>query len=197
MARSGSAAEDELRYDARPMARLTRRGWAFTVVTVALALIAAFLPDLVGAGWHLLYGPSIRYRGWQIPVPRGWFAMHQGEGIVIGRMLALALWRPAPTAVFLPIHVTPEFVFDQKIWEEEQVAIQGHRGYRLDKGEAVVVAVRPGYCWEFSATAHPRHLWITCIIPADRMSVDYSGGPEFVPVFFSMLARITTRARER
>jgi hypothetical protein len=192
---TGAKCAGELRYDASLMMRIMRRGWAFLFLTVALALIAAFLPDLAGAGWHLINGPSVRYRDWRIPVPSGWFALHQGEGVTMERMLSFALWQPAPTAVFLPIHVTPAFVFDREIWEQEQIAIQAQRGYRFDRGQAVVVASNPGYCWEFSSSRDPRRLWITCIVPAERISVDFSGAPRFVPTFYSILPGITHAVR--
>jgi hypothetical protein len=170
---------------------ITGRGWAFIALTIILAFVAVFLPDVVGAGWHLFYGPSVRYHNWEIRVPRGWFALHQGEGVTMERMVHFALWQPAPTAVFLPIHVTPEFVFNQNIWEHEQVAIQEQRGYKFDKGHAVAVASQLGYCWEFSASSDPCRLWITCVFPTDRISVDFSGPPPFVPVFYSILPGIT------
>jgi len=172
---------------------MTWRAWVFLLITGLLVLIAAFLPDFVGAGWRLLHGPSARYRDWEIPVPRGWYAMSHGEALSIGRMVPLAFWQPVPTAVFLPIHVTPRFVFDQEVWERAQVAIQGQRGYRLRTGRGVVVAGTLGYCWEFSAVRDESRLWVTCVAPADRISVDFSGSAAFLSVFYSMLPGITRR----
>jgi hypothetical protein len=172
------------------MRRITGRGWAFLFVTALLALVAAFLPDIVGAGWRVVHGPSVRFENWEIRVPRGWFAVHQGEGVTVERMVHLALWQPPPTAVFLPIHVLPRFVFQREVWQQQQVAIQAARGYRFDRGQAVVVAGEPGYCWEFSASEDPRRLWVTCVFPADRISVDFSGTHGYLPAFYSILPAI-------
>jgi hypothetical protein len=175
------------------MHRITWRGWAFFFLTALLAFVAAFLPDLVGAGWRLLHGPSLRFHNWEIRVPRGWFALRRGEGVTLERMVHLALWQPTPTAVFLPIHVSRQFVFERYVWEEQQEAIQAQRGYKFDGGHAVVVAGAPGYCWEFSAFKDARRLWVTCVVPADRISVDFSGTPAYLPAFNSILPAITRR----
>jgi hypothetical protein len=177
------------------MRRITGRGWAFLVVTALLALVAAFLPDLVGAGWRLIYGPSVRFKDWEIRVPRGWFAIHQGEGVTVERMVHLALWQVPPTAVFLPVHVLQRFVFEQQVWQQQQVAIQAARGYQFNRGHAEVVAGKPGYCWEFSAAKDPRRLWVTCLFPADRISVDFSGTPAYLPAFYSILPAITRESQ--
>ncbi len=173
---------------AMPPKPSTRWG-LFLILTLLLA--AAFLPELAGAGWHILHGNSAHYLDWDIPVPTGWFALRQGEGLAVQRMLRLALWKQAPTAVFLPVHVTSRYVFDRDVWRQEQVKIQARQGYQLAASRDIAMGGQAAYCWEFVRVEDPGRWWITCVSPAERLSADFTGDRAYAAAFYAILPQIT------
>lgn len=149
-----------------------------------------FLPEIVGLGWHIIYGRAASYRGWAIPVPTGWFATRHGESLTLERMLRFPLRRSAQTVVFLPMHISRHFPFDPDAWENVQVGIQNRRGYRLAATRDLVMAGEPGYCWEFVRVRDDSRWWITCLAPSGRLSADFSGQHSFANAFYAILPRI-------
>lgn len=174
----------------KPMQNPTRpRKW-FLALATGLVLTALFLPELVGWGWHLLYGREASYGRWRIPVPTGWFASHHGDALTLERMAHLALWESAPTAVFLPMRVGPQARFDPAVWGQVQRNVQATRGYRLAAVREVSFAGQAGFCWEFVSVQNSSRWWITCLAPAERLSADFSGRRKFAETFYSILPRI-------
>jgi len=163
---------------------------AAAVIAILLG-IAIFLPELVGFGWHAIYGKQASYREWQIPVPTGWFATRQGESLTLERMLHFPMREQTPTVVFLPMHITKNFPFDANLWTEVQVNLQGRRGYRLEATRNIQMGGAPGYCWEFVKRQDISHWWITCLVPSERLSADFSGQHSFAGAFYSILPQIT------
>lgn len=156
-----------------------------------LVLIAFFLPELVGFGWHVIHGPDAVYHGWRIPVPTGWFAMRRGEGLVLERMLHLPIRDSTPTVVLLPMHTGTGFVFDPNVWADVQIGIQARRGYRLAGMRQIIMAGHTGYCWEFVRRKDQNLWWITCLAPSQRLSADFSGRHPYSGAFYEILPGIT------
>lgn len=167
-----------------------RRTLAVSIIGVLLA-IAIFLPELVGFGWHVMNGKEASYHRWRIPVPTGWFATRQGESLTLERMLHFPLWNQTPTVVFLPMHTTKNFPFDLTVWTNVQVNIQKRRGYRLASTRQIRMGGAPGYCWEFMNSRDNSHWWITCLVPSERLSADFSGQHAFAAAFYAILPQIT------
>jgi hypothetical protein len=163
-----------------------------TLIAV-LIFTAVFLPDLVGYGWHAVHGRDADYRGWNIPVPTGWFATRRGESLTLERMLHFPIRQLTPTVVFLPMHITKELVFDPNIWADVQIDIQRRRGYRLAGARQITMAGEPGYCWEFVHRKDASRWWITCLMPSERLSADFSGQHSYAGAFYSILPEITRR----
>ena len=166
------------------------RIFAAAVIGTLLA-IAVFLPEVVGIGWHMIYGKEASYREWRIPVPNGWFAARQGESLTLERMLLFPVRGLTPTVVFLPMHTARNLRFDARIWTQAQVHLQGRRGYRLADKRNIQMGGAPGYCWEFVKRKDDSLWWITCMVPSERLSADFSGGHSFAGAFYSILPRIT------
>lgn len=166
------------------------RIWAALVIATLLA-VALFLPELVGIGWHVIYGKEVSYRTWQIPVPSDWFAIHQGESLTLERMLHFPLREQTPTVVFLPMHTSKNFAFDVNVWTNVQINLQNQRGYRLAATRNMLVGGARGYCWEFVNRQDDSRWWITCLVPSERLSADFSGQRVFAADFYSILPQIT------
>jgi hypothetical protein len=178
--------------EARP---LTPRLLAGAAIAMMFAIVL-FLPELVGLGWHAIYGKSATYEGWSIPVPNGWFAMRHGESLTLERMLHIPLRQMTPTVVFLPMHTEKNAPFNANIWTEVQVAIQSRRGYQLANTRQITMIGVPGYCWEFVKRGDQSSWWITCLAPSEDLSADFSGRQAYVPAFYAILPRITKSAGE-
>lgn len=159
-----------------------------------MALVVIFLPELVGWAWHMVYGDAASYRGWTVPVPGGWFATRQGESLTLARMLRFPLRQVTPTIVFLPMHVDSDFAFDPRTWQNAQVSIQNQRGYRLAATRLLVMAGEPAYCWEFVRRGDNSQWWITCLMPAERLSADFSGQHDFAGALYAILPLIVRKA---
>lgn len=156
----------------------------------ALLAMAIFLPELVGFGWHAVYGKATEYRGWRIPVPSGWFAMRHGQSLTLEHMLHVPFRQMTPTVVFLPMHVKKNAPFNPNTWTEVQMDIQNRRGYRLADTRMIRLSGAPGYCWEFVKRADDSRWWITCLVPSEDLSADFSGRHAFIAAFYSILPRI-------
>lgn len=174
------------------MQRRALKHRVLAAVTIGTLLgIAIFLPELVGIGWHVIYGKRATYRSWRIPVPTGWFATRQGESLTLERMMHFPLRQPTPTVVFLPMHTSKNFPFDANIWTEVQVNLQSRRGYRLEDTRSIAMGGSRGYCWEFVKRHDDSRWWITCLVPSERLSADFSGQHAFAADFYSILPQIT------
>jgi hypothetical protein len=171
-------------------ARTKQRIWLGAIVAILLAT-AAFLPELVGLGWHMMYGKEASYRQWRIPVPAGWFAIREGESLTLERMLHFPIRGRTPTVVFLTMHSAKNIPFDADIWTEVQVRLQDQRGYRLADTRMVVMGGAEGYCWEFVKRQDDSAWWITCLMPSAHLSADFSGQRDFAGDFYSILPGIT------
>ena len=160
-------------------------------LTIALLLsVAVFLPELVGLGWHVIYGQEASFHEWRIPVPNGWFATSQGDSLTLERMLHIPLREPSPTVVFLRMHTGKDLLFRPDIWTSVQTELQNRRGYRLVDMRKVAMNGAPGYCWEFEKRQDTSRWWITCLVPSQRLSADFSGQHVFAGAFYRILPQI-------
>ncbi len=162
----------------------------YGAVIAALVAIAIFLPDIVGFGWHLIHGKAASYRGLEIPVPQGWFAARHGEGLTIERMLHIPLLGEIPTVVFLPMHLGKGATFNRDLWSNVQIEIQNRRGYLLSGTRQISALGSEAYCWEFAKEGDATRRWITCLVPKEDLSADFSGPRSFAPTFYSILPAI-------
>jgi hypothetical protein len=174
-----------------PRSKLSR--FSAIAVIAVLAAIAIFLPELVGLGWHMAYGPEATYRGWRIPVPAGWFAARHGKSLTLEHMLHIPLLPGVPTVVFLPMQSGRDLPFDPAIWTRVQTDIQSRRGYQLADMRHVESDGTPGYCWEFVKRTDNSRWWITCLMPSENLSADFSGLHGFAAAFYAILPGIRRR----
>ena len=170
------------------------RPW-FLATAAVVTLAVGLLPELAGLGWHLLYGSEARLGDWRVPVPSGWFAVRQGEALTLERMQRLALWKPPPTVVFLPVHLGPQAQFDPGVWSRVQGELQARRGYWLAATRRMPMAGHSAFCWEFLRQGQPTRWWVTCLVPEQRLSADFSGPQDFIEDFYRILPGIR-RAEE-
>jgi hypothetical protein len=159
------------------------------VVAAILLVLAVFLPELVSAGWHLIYGDSVTFRTWKVEVPFEWYAVRRGEGISVERMIRIP-WLRGPVAIFLPVHFTKQFNFQYDLYAEEQQKTLSGRGYQLEGQRDLKIAGEDARCWTFGLRSHEKEVWIACIAPKDLTSVDFIGSRTYSPGFFSLLQKI-------
>jgi hypothetical protein len=176
----------------KPRSKLSRLSAA--AIIVALAGIAIFLPELVGLGWHLAYGPEAEFQDWRIPVPAGWFATRRGKSLTLEHMLHFPLRQTIPTVVFLPMQTSRKLPFDPTVWTRVQTEIQNQHGYRLASTRKIEMGGEPAYCWEFVKRGDSSRWWITCLMPSERLSADYSGQHAFAATFYAILPEIRRTA---
>jgi hypothetical protein len=159
---------------------------AISVIGLAIALL---LPEVVSAGWRLIYGPSVTYRSWSIRPPFEWYAAKKGEGMMIERMSHLP-WRQGPMIFFQPVHFTKTFPFNYIVYGEVQARSMERKGYEVTEEQAIRVAGEVGACWTFVSKIQPQNLWIACIVPKDLTSADYIGTAASENTFREILSQI-------
>ena len=164
---------------------------AFSILVATLLAIAIFLPELMALGWHLVYGRTADFHGRRIPVPSGWFAIRRDDSLTLERMLHIPFGQPTPTIVFLSMHTRKGSRFDPNLWGNVQVHLQSRRGYRLDATREIQMIGAHGYCWEFVNRRDESDWWITCLVPAENLSADFSGRHSFAGALYSILPAIT------
>ncbi len=168
------------------MSRKTK--WKIGAAAIFLTL-AILLPEVVSAGWHMVHGRSVEFRGWKVTVPFEWYAVSHGEGMTVERMSRLS-WEKYPVATFLPVHFTKTSPFSYDLFGSVQAGVLRARGYLPSAMRDIEVGGEGGRCWIFISAAHRNQEWIDCIVPKDLTSVDYIGPAANANEFFSLLGNI-------
>lgn len=169
--------------------------WKIGILAVVLVLIG-LLPEVVSAGWHLRYGRSVDFRGWNVTLPFEWFAVKSGDGMTVERMTRLP-WQHGPSVVFLPVHFGPRYVFDYKVYGKVQARTMLTRGYRQSREQGIRIANADGECWTFVSVTRAQDYWISCVVPKDLTSVDFIGTSSYEQPFDDILTHIAREARTR
>jgi hypothetical protein len=158
------------------------------IVTVGLA-VALLLPEVLSAGWRVIYGPSVTYRGWSIRPPFDWYATKRGEGMMVESMSHLP-WRQGPMIFFQPVHFTKTYPFNYITYGEVQARTMEKRGYEVTQEDIVHIAGQVGACWDFVSEIQPQNVWIACIVPKDLTAADYIGAAASENKFREILSQI-------
>lgn len=156
------------------------------VAAIALVAIAVFLPEVISAAWHVAHGKTVTFRGWNIDVPFEWYARSQGEEMTVERMTRLS-WLPHPVAVFQPVHFTRQYHFESDVYAKEQAIVMKGKGYAPSGQRNLEIAGADGQCWTFDSMSNSDNVWISCIVPQELTSADYSGPKGYAADFFSLL----------
>ncbi|HKW88234.1 MAG TPA: hypothetical protein VJN21_05705 [Candidatus Acidoferrales bacterium] len=173
----------------------TKTKWKIAALVIVLALIC-LLPEVVSAGWHLRYGRSVVFRGWDVTLPFEWFAMKSADGMAVERMTRLP-WNHGPVVVFLPVHFGKRYTFDAKVYARVQAETLLARGYRQIDDEHVQIAGEEGDCWKFVSVTRAGNYWISCIVPKEMTSVDFTGSGSYEKPFSEILSEIKREAPAR
>jgi len=170
------------------MKRKTKWKLGAAAIFVALAIL---LPEVVSAGWHVVHGRSVDYRGWKVTVPFEWYAMRHGDGMTVERMSRLS-WEKDPVATFLPVHFTKTFPFNYEVFGGVQAKVLRGKGYAPAAVRNIQIGANGGRCWTFTSTAKGQsdQEWIDCVVPKDLTSVDYIGPTAYANEFFSVIGSI-------
>lgn len=178
---------------------ITRHQKAFIYLLVCAALLVVcsvfFLPEVVSAYWHVLYGKSARFREWEVPVPMGWWAF-AGEGTLIVQRMNRSVGRDSEVVV----GDLPESGFyDYERRKGTLIEIISKDGYQFVGERKVRVAGAEGYCFSFSPihNAGPGRIRITCDVPQRGLFLDFVGAPAHITVFDSIIQHITISPRKR
>lgn len=168
------------------MSRKTKWKIGAAVIFAALAIL---LPEVVSAGWHVVHGRSVEFRGWKVTVPFEWYAIRHGEGMTVERMTRLS-WEKDPVATFLPVHFTKTYPFNYDVFAGVQTKFLRGKGYAPGAVRNIQIGANGGKCWTFTSKANSEQLWISCVVPKDLTSVDYIGPAAYANDFFSVIGNI-------
>ncbi|MHB8484738.1 MAG: hypothetical protein ACYDCM_03245 [Candidatus Acidiferrales bacterium] len=161
--------------------------WKIGAAIVFLTL-AMLLPEVVSAGWHIVHGRSVVFRSWKVTVPFEWYAVKNGEGMMVERMTRLS-WEK-PVATFLPVHFSKTYPFDYDVFAGVQSKVLRAKGYTPSGQEDIRIGNEGGRCWTFTSTTQRDQQWINCVAPKDLTSVDYIGPSAYANEFLFVMANI-------
>jgi len=161
--------------------------WKIGAAIVFLSL-AILLPEVVSAGWHIVHGRTVVFRSWKVTVPFEWYAVKNGEGMMVERMTRLS-WEK-PVATFLPVHFSKTYQFDYDVFAGVQSKLLRSRGYTPSGQEDIRIGNQGGRCWTFTSMTQHDQQWINCVAPKDLTSVDYIGPSAYASEFLSVMANI-------
>lgn len=167
----------------------TKTRWKLGILAIVLVLII-LLPEVVSAAWHLRYGRSVNFRGWNVTLPFEWFAVKNRDGMTLERMMRLP-WLHGPVVVFLPVHFGKRYSYDAAAYERVQAETLLSRGYRQTGEQHVEIAGSEGDCWKFISVTQAGNYWISCFVPKDLTSVDFMGNGSYELPFDEILKEVT------
>lgn len=157
-----------------------------------LGLLCAGL-ELAGPAWHLVYGDSVHFRKWQIPVPRIFCVFHSSSVPELWKLpIGIPRWHgPYATISFLvlarelPDSFSPE---RYERWAKNAAENSATRQkFWVTAERKVPVDGTFAYCFESVSAEDRTTREITCPIKGSPLVADYFGSLKYFPDFYSML----------
>jgi hypothetical protein len=163
----------------------------FGVFVGACGIVMLCLP-LLGPGWHAIYGDSVSYGGWRVPVPGGFYVRKSGGSSAMWKLsLGIPLLnRPyGHISLFsLPPPRRPfEFERDYPGFAKRTGDLAAQSGYELKAQRTVAVGKTSAYCLEFARQVEEPRSLVRCALDNSVVVLFYEGDPRYVPEFFNVL----------
>jgi hypothetical protein len=157
-----------------------------------LALIVGFfLPEIACTYWHVRFGNSATYHGWNIPVPTGWRATTHNEQLIITKPLRFYDTSDVPEVVVGALDASKPI--DPDRLDELMVHRLSQDGYILRKIRQIQVGGRDTDCLQFGAYKPGESIRISCMCIGAHLSVDLFGRPSEIEAFYSIVSQIRAR----
>src|SRR6202043_1453532 len=154
----------------------TKKGWATIVAICVLLLVCStlfrpFLPEVVSVGWHALHGNAVQFGAWEIPVPWGWRGLSVKDTLVVGKIQEQGSGDYQTSDVIIGnLKLAVGAAIDRKNWKK--VSEDNLKpDYQFSSENDVQMDGETGFCFTFVGIDHSERLWIDCVFPIHRLSI--------------------------
>lgn len=163
------------------------------VLLGALLVILLSIP-LLGPCWHILYGDSIFYADWKIPVPKGFYVRRSEEGPTMWKESFGIPFFKAPYGHISLFRRQQPFSFERDYLQFRNGLTQdaAERKYEFKAERTVQVGKNPGYCLEFGQSS--QRTLLRCTVENSSVVFFYEGDPQYVPEAFSSFRGMSAAA---
>lgn len=166
-----------------------------------VSILACFVfvsarPATIGDAWHLFNGKAAVYRGWTVPVPKGFFAFERNGSLSLGRFRRISLTpgRRFDLILIADPDLKTQFVYDRDFRKYEQ--LEAASANRMGLIESATRVLRVGksirYCVEFRRSdldlnyADTPEVEISCFIDGEDTTITYWGRRMFTSEVYSI-----------
>lgn len=181
-----------------PRAKLTKLVVQLLCSVVAGLLAVLITVPLLGPGWHLLFGDTISFEGWRVPVPQGFYVRQSAT--------ETAMWKQSFGIPFFNVpygHVSlyrsPQKLFsldrDYSRFKAALAQDASKEGYKLTSERTVPVGDKPAHCLEFKRSSPAPGALVRCVVESSAIAIFYEGDPRYVPDVFAILQGVSTNSR--
>jgi hypothetical protein len=147
-----------------------------------------FLPELVSTYWHLRYGDSTAFRGWRVPVPKGWYGVTRNDQLIIQKLLRFYENGDAPTII--PEVLSPSKTVNPEALKEASIRAISKKGYVFQGERPIQIGTDPGYCLHFMTGKDQKSIRISCDSLSAHLAVHLFGPSSEVQTFYSVVGQI-------
>jgi hypothetical protein len=165
-----------------------------TFLVICATFFRTFLPRIISVGWHVLHGNSVQLGVWKIPVPWGWQVLNFKESkdsVVMGKIEKGIPDDDLVSHLLLGnLNLPVGAVIEREKWKEASIENSLKSGYRFTSESEVQMDGESGFCFTFAGINHPRRLWIDCVFPIHRLSIQYTGTKANAQILDSIIQHI-------
>ena len=145
-------------------------------------------PEIVSIYWHARFGNSTTFRGWKIPVPKGWWAFTHGDELIVQKMKRF-YQRGDPAGIIVDTF-NPSKAVEPEAFEDALIHTNSEKGYVFQEHRPIRIGAESGDCLRFSSTKGEELVHISCDSLSAQLALDLYGRASDIPTFYSMVDNI-------
>lgn len=173
------------------MSRGRRHLLWLAVVLVPVVVAASFIPQIIATVWHWRHGDSVTFRGWEVPVPRGWWPLKNPYDTVLLQKAWPPIEREPQSNIIVEVFgATGGFVFNSEKWKRARTQTMAKRHYNLVAERAARIDDHEAYCLEFAASGDVKEVWVVCDFPTAGLRFEFHGPRAPVSEFYQVVERV-------
>lgn len=179
--------------------KIRRRSVLCLAIPIAVLGLLFSALELAGPAWHLVYGDSIQYHGWRIPVPYMFCVTHSSSVPELWKWpIGITKWHgPSANINFPVLHAEPPASLSPERyerWAKDAAEVTATRQqYWVTAERKVPVDGTLAYCFESVSAEDRATREITCPIRGSHLAVFFVGSLEYFSDFYSMLKGMSRR----
>jgi hypothetical protein len=166
------------------------RAYLLNIALVLSTLLTGlfFEPEIVSTYWHLEFGNAATIHGWTVPVPKGWWALTQGDQLIVNKMQRF-YDRSEPLSIIVGT-LRPSKPVEPDALKTALIHAISNQGYVFQEAQSIRIGASPGYCVHFTGATDPKRVRISCESVAAQVSLDLFGRQSEIQSFYFVLGQM-------